>query len=166
MAKQASHEYIDDSGEKVPMEQATGSRYTSERGFVHEDYPQGKGATPGTKVLMLANFGGKTLAINTTSGARQQEADEEQALVDRWASLDAGQWRERAEGIARGPKYDKAVLATCLVEVLGSSAKGDADAYLERLDDKSYYAKVRNNSKVMTLYHDAVGSETSVDNLA
>lgn len=64
-----------------------------------------------------------------------------------------GQWREAGDGIVRGPKYDKSVLATVIVTLLAGQAAGDYAHYLAKLEDRSYYAKVRANTKVMAAYH-------------
>lgn len=69
-----------------------------------------------------------------------------------------GNWREPGESRARGPKYDKAVLAYVLFEGRSADKRtgdwADADTIQARLDnDKSFYAKVRNNQAAMAAYH-------------
>jgi hypothetical protein len=81
------------------------------------------------------------------------DADDAAAeITDFLAGVANGIWREVGEGVARGPKYDKAVLAESLHKVLGAKATGDVASYVARLDDKSYYAKVRANIEVMAAY--------------
>lgn len=90
------------------------------------------------------------------------------------AWLDAatkGEWREEGEGVVRGPKYDKDILAAVIVAVLGASAAGDVMHYRQKLEDKSYYAKVRAKTKIMAEYHAELGrrgqaGDDSVDDLA
>jgi hypothetical protein len=82
----------------------------------------------------------------------------------------AGKWREAADGLARGPKYDKDILAAVLVALLaGKEGASDLLGYRQRLDDKSYYAKVRANTKVMAAYAIELGKrggeEVSADAL-
>jgi len=57
--------------------------------------------------------------------------------------------------VARGPKYDKDILAGALLAVLTreNKAKGDLANYRGRLDDKSYAAKVRARTDVMAQYY-------------
>lgn len=83
----------------------------------------------------------------------------------------AGEWREAGEAVARGPKYDKDILAAVIVQVLGDKAGGDLASYRLRLDDKSYYAKVRAKTKIMAAYHAELAKrgtpdESNVDDLA
>lgn|SRR5262245_47984300 len=82
-----------------------------------------------------------------------------------------GEWREAGEAVARGPKYDKDILAAVILQVLGEKAAGDIASYRQRLDDKSYYAKVRAKTKIMAAYHAELAKrgkddETNVDDLA
>lgn len=160
----AQHSYVDAQGNATDsIETASGNQYKSKSGFTRTwILPDGKAKD------MLAAFGARTLMINTTSGARQRDEDEQQALDDRWAQITAGQWRERGEGVARGPKYDKAILAQALHTVLTAAqqAKGDVPHYLERLEDRGYYAKVRANPKVMQEYYSLAGSAANTDSLA
>lgn len=172
----AQHEYVNAAGEVVPIEQATGNRYRSKSGF--ERTWNIAGIEPGTPAAMFAAFGARTLMINTTSGARQRSEDEQESLDDRLARIEAGDWRERGEGgLVRGPKYDKAVLAQALVDVLGDKAQGDVDHYRARLgtdgdsDDaakaaRSYYAKVRANGEVMARYYELAKADSNADSLA
>jgi len=82
-----------------------------------------------------------------------------------------GEWREAGEGLARAPKYDKDILAAVIVQVLGDKAGGDIASYRLRLDDKSYYAKVRAKTKIMAAYHAELAArgkddDSNVDDLA
>ncbi len=83
------------------------------------------------------------------------------------ADLGKGIWREKAEGVGRTSKFDKDLLAMVLIDKLGANAKGDVQHYRERLDDRSYFGKVRNNPELMAAYYEAVGKEAdSMDSLA
>lgn len=153
--KVAEHGYVDADGNEVDtIDQATGISYTHVRDGWDFTW-QVPSATPGDPTTLIAIFGAKTLATNTTSSARQRGEDEHQALVDRFDNVDKGVWRERAEGATRGPKYDKDVLAQVLIAQFaadGQQAKGDVAHYRQRLNDRSYYAQVRANVKVMAAY--------------
>lgn len=152
--KVAEHGYVGPDGSPVDsIDEATGISYLHVRDKWNFTY-QIPGAVVASPATLLAVFGAKTLATNTTSGARQRGEDEQKALVDRFSSVDEGTWRERSEGGGRGPKYDKDVLAGVLFAALKADgvAKGDEASYREKLEDRSYYAKVRNNPKVMAAY--------------
>jgi hypothetical protein len=98
-------------------------------------------------------------------GTREEAAAEAQVFL---AGVEQVIWREPTAGIARGPKYDRDVLAESLVAELAASAKGDSAHYRTRLDDKAYYAKVRNNPAVMARYMTAMAAKgaTSESDLA
>lgn len=160
----AQHSYVDASGKPVEsIETAAGNTYKSKSGFERTWV-----LTDGVAKDMLAAFGARTLMINTTSGARQRDEDEQEALDSRWAQITAGQWRERGEGVARGPKYDKAILGQAIIDTLSdpSKAGGDAAYYAAKLEDRSYYAKVRARNVVMARYYELAGSDDTSDNLA
>jgi hypothetical protein len=44
------------------------------------------------------------------------------------------------------------ILAQVLVDILGPRARGDKSVYRTRLNDRSYYAKVRSNYPIMAIY--------------
>lgn len=81
-------------------------------------------------------------------------------IEDFLASAGNGVWREASEG-SRGPKYDKDTLAEALHGVLQAAGKATTDVagYLAKLEDKSYYAKVRANTEVMAAYHTAMAEK-------
>lgn len=152
----AIREWINESGEKVVAGDPTavGFRYTFRANGESVDYLCGEA---GKLPTMLAIMGGLTKVGNIVNSVIN--ADDYDGVanpmddVREWLALaDAGKWREIAEGTTRGPKYDKDVLAAALLQWLGSTAKGDIAHYRERLDDKSYYAKVRANPEVMAGY--------------
>lgn len=153
--KVAEHAYIKaDGSEADSINDATGISYTHVRDGWNFDW-QIPGAVAGNPATLLALFGARTLATNTTSGARQRGEDEQESLIERFGNVESGIWRERAEGVARGPKYDKDVLAQVLHATLvadGHTPQGDASHYRDKLEDRSYYAKVRANTKVMAAY--------------
>ena len=160
--KIASHEYRNAAGEKVLIDQGVAIHYHSEAGGWDFDF-----ALPGGDAdRMLALFGARTLSINETSAARQAGESEHDALIARFAEIANGTWRERAEGVVRGPKYDKDILAQVIVEALGADAKGDANHYRQRLEDKSYYAKIRSKAKIMAAYVAVAGTESDDSDIA
>lgn len=127
----------------------------------------------GPGLLQFAQFGFVTKVGNVANsvlngddpGGRQDAADEVDAFLDALAN---GTWREPGEGGPRGPKYDRDVLAAAIVHVLADKAAGDAAYYKAKLDDKSYHAKARGNTKVMAKYHAdmAAREDQSADALA
>lgn len=111
---------------------------------------------------MFAQFGFVTkvgnVANSVLNGDEPGSVDDAAADIEEFlTAIAAGTWREPGESRARGPKYDKAVLAAVLFN--GRSAdkrtgEWESEAkVLARLDDKSFYAKVRNNSAAMASYH-------------
>lgn len=151
--------FIDADGAEVErMEQATGARYKLVENGRTFDVQLGE---PGKLATMFAVFGAWTKLGNVANsvlndkdepGDADQAADEIDAFI---ASCEAGIWREVSEGSKRGPKYDKDVLASVLYAALQAAgkAKGDVADYRTKLDDASYYAKVRANTDIMAKYH-------------
>ena len=149
MARQKVSErtFIDPQGNEVErIELATGARYTLagiSKSFDAQIGPAGKLPTMfgifgfWTKVGNVAN----TVLNDKDEPGSQEDAGAE--IESFLASVQGGVWRELSEGVARGPKYDNAILAGVLVVALGKAAKGDAAHYYERLEsDKGYRAKV------------------------
>lgn len=169
----AKREWINDSGEKVVAgsPDAVGFRYTYLASGKAVDYIIGEKAKLAT---MFGIMGGLTKVgniVNSIINADDYDGKTDPMIeVEAWLKeADAGKWREIGEGAARGPKYDKAVLASSLVQVLGAKAQGDVAHYAEKLEDKSYYAKVRANPTVMAKYMEemaARGEVGSADTLA
>lgn len=169
----ATREWINAAGDKVPTGSAdvAGVRYTylSTGGSVEwhhgeNDQLDRQFAAMGA-VTKLGNI------VNTITNDDSYDGRDPIPEVVAWLKAAAGgEWREPGEGVARGPKYDKSLLATVLLAMLGAKAAGDFAYYLAKLDDKSYYAKVRANSKVMAEYAIEFakrgGEEATVDNLA
>ena len=171
----ATREWINAAGDKVPTGSAdvAGVRYTylSTGGSVEYKYGASdqldrQFAAMGA-VTKLGNI------VNTITNDESYDGRDPMPELVAWlaeAMKPDGQWREPGEGVARGPKYDKSLLATVLLAMLGAKAAGDFAYYLAKLDDKSYYAKVRANSKVMAEYAIEFakrgGEEATVDNLA
>lgn len=155
----ANRELIDASGAVVADETlATGARYTFLATGTSEERQWGQ--PPGSAIVMCANFGWLTKVGNEVNSVKQADdydgSDPMLAAKEFNAYLDSTppQWGKESDGTAaRGPKYDKDVLAGALVTCLGSNAKGDVAQYRLRLDDKSYYAKVRAQSAVMAQYY-------------
>ena len=153
----AKREWINDSGEKVVAgaPTAVGFRYTYLATGKSVDYIIGEAGKLST---MFGIMGGLTKVgniVNSIVNADDYDgAADPMPEVEEWLKeADAGQWREPGEsGISRGPKYDKDVLASVLVTKLGASSKGGVAHYRLRLDDRSYYAKVRANTEVMAAY--------------
>ncbi len=93
------------------------------------------------------------------------------------ASIAKGVWREPGEGRARGPKYDKDLLASVLFEGRAAEKRvgkfADLATVREALEDKSFYAKVRANAGAMAGYYAELAKrggeaapQASVDDLA
>lgn len=129
---------------------------------------------------MFAQFGFVTKVGNVANSVLNgdEPGTHEDAAADIEEFLQAianGQWREPGEGRARGPKYDKDVLAEVLFAGRSVAKRtgewADVATIRQRLEDKSFYAKVRNNAAAMNSYHaemakrgEAAGSK-SVDDL-
>ena len=151
----AKREWINDEGAKVVAGSpgAVGFRYTFLASGKSVDYIIGEA---GKLATMFGIMGGLTKVgniVNSIVNADDYDGSDPMPDVEEWLKeADAGQWREPGEGVTRGPKYDKDVLASVLVVKLGAGAKGDVAHYRLRLDDKSYYAKVRANTEVMASY--------------
>lgn len=170
----AVREWIKPDGSKVVAgsEEATGFRYTYKASGQSVDYQCGDA---GKLATMFAIMGGLTKVGNIVNSIVNADdyngTDDPMASVKEWLELaEQGKWREAAEAGARGPKYDKDVLAGALLAVLTAQgiAKGDLHSYRERLEDKSYYAKVRGRTDVMAQYYKdlaAKGGETAPANL-
>lgn len=151
----AKREWIDEKGEHTPDRSlAVGARYTYiktgnaiERVFGEKGKPETMCAIMGwqTKVGNIVN---SVINDDSYDGSADPMVD-----VKSWdEELGKGVWREPGSGEARGPKYDKDVLAAALHTELADKAKGDVASYRTRLDDKSYYAKVRANPAIMVRY--------------
>ena len=76
--KIATHEYVDSAGNPCTIESAAGNKYVSKSGFERTWL-----IPDGIAKDMLAAFGARTLMINTTSGARQRDEDEQESLDSR-----------------------------------------------------------------------------------
>lgn len=112
---------------------------------------------------MFAQFGFVTKIGNEVNSVLN--GDDPGTVEDAIASVEEflagvaqGQWREPGEGKARGPKYDKDVLASTLFADRSPEKRtgdwADVATIRARLDnDKSFFAKVRNNAQAMASYH-------------
>lgn len=144
-----------DGSEAERMNDATGASYKLVANGRSFDYQYG--ANP-HQDRMFGIFGFITKVGNEANSVLNNDkepgdADDAAVAIEEFLQgVSAGVWREVGEGAARGPKYDKDVLAAALVGVLAATAKGDVAHYRERLEDKSYYAKVRANTEVMAAY--------------
>jgi hypothetical protein len=142
----AKHELIAaKGGEHVSIDTAVGIRYTDKASGQVFEYliPDAKAGSP---LTMLALFGAKTKATNETSrvrnGAGGDTTAQMEALDEVFESITNGVWREKAEG-GGGTRTDKSLLATVLIELLGTNAKGNVDHYVKRFtDDVAYMRKV------------------------
>ena len=80
------------------------------------------------------------------NGAGGDTVAQMEALDEVFASITDGVWREKAEG-GGGSRTDKSLLATVLIELLGSNSKGTVDHYVKRFtDDVAYMRKVLKSS--------------------
>lgn len=153
----AKREWINESGEKVVAGAPTvaGFRYTylangkSVEYMISDDYLSKCFSVMGG-LTKIGNIVNSVINDDSYDGA----ADPMVAVGEWLEDASAGVWREPGEGgVARGPKYDKDVLAVVLAATFaGKPGAGDVAAYRARLDDKSYYAKVRNNAQIMSSY--------------
>jgi hypothetical protein len=165
----AIHEMIAVAGgPKVGIDEAVGIRYIDRASGEKFEFliPNAK---PGEPITMLALFGSKTKATNETSRSRQRNGDSAaqlEALDEVFESIKNGVWREKAEG-GGGSRTDKGVLAACLIEMLGTTAKGDVAHYVARFEaDLPYMRKVL-ASDVGTKYREKMGKKgPAVDTLA
>lgn len=149
----AKHGYVDANGDPVKkIEDAHGISYTDIATGKQFIYLPGNDAA----MRMLSVFGMKTKATNEASANRQDDEsdqDDVSAIEAAFAQIDTGVWREPGEGAAkRGPKYDKDLLAAVIVDLLGAKATGDVMGYRERLDERSYYAKILSKTPIMAEY--------------
>lgn len=141
----SKRDFLDASGQVVDkIGEATGARYTL-LGTGKEfdiDFSDASMWGPGRPGTMCAIFGYHTKVGNVANtvlndkdspGSAEDAGDECEAWLD---GLDKGVWREAAEPGTRGPKYDNAILAVVLLELLGEKAKGDADFYEAKLAEK------------------------------
>lgn len=151
----AVRDWINAAGEVVKNEvDATGFRYTFRKTGSAVDYQ----CDPTKKLtIMFACMGGLTKVgniVNSIVNADDYNGDDPIPDVVSWlAGAENGVWREPSEAGARGPKYNRDVLAGVLHTMLGADAKGDVVYYREKLNDSSYYAKVRGNAGIMNQYH-------------
>lgn len=149
----ASRDWLNGKGERVP----TGSpdvaaiRYTFKATGASVEHI----LDDGVFTRQCAAMGGLTKignVVNTIVNDDGYDGHDPMPEVEEWlAKAQAGEWREIGEG-PRGPKYDKDVLAAVIHVTLGKAAKGDVAVYRTKLDDKSYYAKVRAHAPFMTAY--------------
>jgi hypothetical protein len=112
---------------------------------------------------MFGQFGFVTkvgnVANSVLNGDEPGSVDDAAADIDEFlAAIASGTWREPGEGKARGPKFDKDVLAYVLFAGRAAEKRtGEWEseaAVLSRLGtDKSFYAKVRNNAQAMRDYY-------------
>lgn len=169
----AKHELIAAAGgEHCAIDTAIGIRYTDRATNQKFEYliPDAKAGSP---LTMLALFGAKTKATNETSRVRNGKnggvsnpTEEMEALDEVFESITNGVWREKAEG-GGGSRTDKSLLATVLLELLGTNAKGDIAHYVQRFtDDVNYMRKVL-KSDAGELYRKRAGKVVpAIDTLA
>lgn len=158
----SDREFISADGALVDrMNDAGGGRYTLLKNGKAFDYVHGENEHLDR---MLAIFGFHT-KVGNVANTVLNDKDEPGSVDDAASEIETflksaseGVWREVSEGVARGPKYDRDVLASSLFEVLGAKAKGSVLDYRQRLEDKSYFAKVRANLDVMASYAAAMAA--------
>lgn len=173
-AKRSDRYFVDANGEEVErMEQATGAGYSLVNGDGSEikSWEMQSGLPAGSTVTMHFVFGWWTKignVINTVVNNKDEPGtldDAALAATEHVTNCENGIWREVSTE-ARGPKYDKDTLAGALLACLTADkiAKGDLATYRAKLDDKSYYAKVRAQTKVMAQYYsDLAAKGVAVD---
>lgn len=147
------------SYDEVAEEEATHVGYTYKadgQSYVH------KLSAPGTLAGMLEGFGALTLMGNITNTWKGEEGERSASPIEditaRFKLMGEGKWIDRTSSGFGGPRYDKMALAETLVQVLGKAAKGDAAAYLKRIEEeKGYGAKALKNPDVLRAYGEKVG---------
>lgn len=169
----AKREWINAAGERVPTGSAdvAGARYTYLATGNSVEYVYGANPQLDRQFAAMGAVTKLGNIVNTITNDDSYDGRDPIPDVIAWLKeAGEGQWREAGEGVARGPKYDKDVLAGCIVTLLGGKAAGDVAHYREKLDDRSYYAKVRANTKVMAAYATEMekrgGEAANVDALA
>lgn len=169
----AKREWINAQGERIPTGSAdvAGARYTYLATGGSVEYRYGENEQLDRQFAAMGAVTKLGNIVNTITNDDSYDGSDPIPDVIAWLKeASGGQWREAGEGVARGPKYDKDVLAAVLLAALGDKAAGDLLSYRQRLDDKSYYAKVRANTKIMAAYATEIakrgGAEVSVDALA
>lgn len=152
----AKREWVDEDGNHTPdRTKAVGARYTYLKNGTSIERLMGEAGAAETMCAIMGYLTKVGNIVNSVVNADDYDGSTDpMADVKEWdTDLGNGIWREVSEGVARGPKYDKDTLAGALLVVLGSKAKGTVADYRARLDDKSYYAKVRGNSEIMAQYY-------------
>jgi hypothetical protein len=138
-------------------------------------------ALPEPAKLMLATFGGLTLAGNVVNTATNGPKGDPNLnpislIADRFKELADGIWADRATGVG-GVRYDKEKLSQAI-----ATAKGETDPapYLAKMENKvdqktgavvandtkgaiSYGAFALRNAKVKAAYDSLTGGGTSLD---
>lgn len=156
----AKHFLLDENGEVTQDEtKAKGFRYHQISTGEKFDYI----VTPAA-MLMLACFGGKTLATNEASQVRNNpkgaggDAEQMEAIKNRFALLDQGEWVDRTREAA-APNLDwlaEAVVVVMLADsrITPEQAEGDAKAKVrQKLDEDAAYVKtVRQHPRVAAEY--------------
>jgi hypothetical protein len=153
--KIAERDWVNVNGEVVDAHaEATGARYTYLGSGTSLERQFGEPGTPATLCAVMGWLTKVGNIVNTIVNAPDYDGvtDPIPEAAEWDAGLEKGIWREPGEGTARGPKYDKDVLAGALLDVLAEKAAGDFAHYRERLEDRGYYAKVRGNPAIMVRY--------------
>lgn len=161
--KVSTRQYLDSEGEKSVGPAASGRvnyQLLNADGTVHKEFTFDS-ASPGGHLFAQFGFVTKVgnVANSVLNGTEPGSVEDAAADIEEFlASIAAGQWREPGEARARGPKFDKDVLASVLFA--GRTAEkrtddwADVGVIRQRLeDDKSFYAKVRNNAQAMADYY-------------
>jgi hypothetical protein len=172
--KIADRDWIDDSGNVVDEEVATGVRYTF-LGRTKEGVtipPDGKSYTLYMRDLkpealnMLAGFGAITLMGNVTNTWMGDKGDTRAALAadaiaERIDLLNSGKWIDRTGGV--GARVDKDALAQAVVEVGAANGKtADLAVVREKLEQSADFMKaVRSNAEINAAYARIVGRQTA-----
>jgi hypothetical protein len=161
----AKHFLLNAQGEVVENEtDATGIRYTQLSTNDTFDYQISDAAK-----TMLAVFGAKTLATNESSQVRNNpkgagsDAEQMEAIRNRFALLDQGEWVDRArEG---GATINKDWLTEAVIQVMLEDGKitedqaaGDAkDKIRQKVEDAAYVKIARQHPRVAANYAKLAG---------
>lgn len=169
----AKREWLNAAGERIPTgsPDVAGVRYTYLDTNNSVEYVLGQNEQLDRQFAAMGAVTKLGNVVNTVTTDEDYDGSDPIPVVIKWLSeASNGLWRESGDGVARGPKYDKDILAAVIVQVLGEKAAGTVLEYRQRLDEKSYYAKVRAKTKIMAAYAQELvkrgGAEATVDDIA
>jgi hypothetical protein len=164
--KRSERAFLDADGNEVErMEEAAGARFTWVDGDKEvKSWDLQSGLPVGDSRTMhmilgwhtkLGNVGNTVVNDKEAPGTPDEAAI---AITEHVENCEASIWREVGEGVARGPKYDPAIMGAAIYEAAVAEgldvSKTSGPELAERYStDKSWAAKVRARSPVQIAYH-------------